>query len=141
MVRSLMRSAVAIVMALVAAFVLVILVEVVTLWLHPFPAGMDTKDSAQMKAHVGMFPDWVLAIAVAGWPGLTFVSAWIATRFGVARHPAHGIVVGGLLFAMASLNLYLLPYPIWFEAACLVLLPLATYLAVRSAVERVQPEV
>lgn len=131
MIRSLMRSAGAIVVSLAVAMALIIAVEVVTGFFHPFPPGVDTSDHEVIKAHVAEFPHWVLAIGAVGWGGTTFVSAWIATRMGAGRHPAHGIAIGSLLFLTAALNMFMLPYPVWFELGNFLILPLAIFGAVR----------
>ncbi len=130
--RSVLRSAGAIVAGLAAAMVLVALVEVVTLAFHPFPEGADTTDQAVVAAHVEKFPHWVLAIAVVGWGVTVYASAWVATRLGTGRHAAHGIAVGGLLILAAVVNMLMLPYPVWFEVANVVILPLALWGGVRS---------
>ena len=132
MIRSLMRSAGAIIVSLVAAMTLIIAVEVVTTFFHPFPEGADTTDHEVVEAHVAKFPHWVLGIAVVGWGVTTFVSAWIATRLGAGRHPAHGIAIGSLLLVAAAFNMFMLPYPVWFELATLLILPLAIFGAVKS---------
>ena len=131
MIRSLMRSAAAITVSLVVAMALIIAVEVVTGIFHPFPPGVDTSDHEVIKAHVAKFPHWVLAIGIVGWGGTTFVSAWIATRMGAGRHPAHGIAIGSLLLLAAAFNMFMLPYPVWFELGNLLILPLAIFGAVK----------
>lgn len=105
--------------------------EGVSAILHPFPAGVDTTDLEVCKAHVAKYPQWVLALAVVGWGGTTFVSAWVATRLGAGRRPAHGLAIGLLLVVAAAFNMYLLPYPMWFEILSLLVLPLATLWAVK----------
>lgn len=131
MIRSSMRSAGAIILSLVVAMALIIAVEVVTTIFHPFPPGVDTSDHEVVEAHVARCPHWVLALAVVGWGVTTFVSAWIATRLGAGRHPAHGIAIGSLLLLAAAFNMFMLPYPVWFELANLLALPLATFWAVK----------
>ena len=131
MIRSLMRSIGAIFASLIVAMVLIVAVEVVTTIFHPFPAGADTTDHEVVEAHVEKFPPWVLGIAVVGWGVTTFVSAWIATRLGAVRHPAHGIAIGSLLLLAAAFNMFMLPYPVWFELATLLILPLAIFGAVK----------
>jgi hypothetical protein len=126
-----MRSIGAILAGLVVAMVLIVAIEVVTIGFHPFPDGADTTDHAVVEAHVEKFPHWVLAIAVAGWGITTFVSAWIATRLGAGRHLAHGVAIGMLLLAAAAFNMYMLPYPVWFEIANLIILPLSILAAVK----------
>lgn len=131
MIRSSMRSTGAIILSLVVAMALIIAVEVVTTIFHPFPPGVDRSDHEVIEAHVARFPYWVLALAVVGWGATTFVSAWIATRLGAGRHPAHGIAIGSLLLLAAVFNMFMLPYPVWFELANLLVLPLAIFWAVK----------
>ena len=136
MIWAILRSVVAIALSLMAAMAIIVLVEVVTLMLHPFPPEVDTNDHDQVAEHVAKFPAWILAIATLGWGACAFVAAWIATRLGAGRHPAHGIAIGVLLLMMAGLNMYLLPYPSWFEVGNLVMFPVATLGAVQLGRER-----
>lgn len=131
--RPIVRSIGAIIASLVAAMVIVVITEILTLNLHPFPEGADTSDPAVMNNHVANFPHWVLAIATIGWLLTAFVGAWIATRLGPNRHPAHGYIVGILLFLTAALNMFLLPYQLWFEIIIFLGIPLVTYLGVMFA--------
>ena len=59
------------------------------------------------------------------------MSAWIATRMGAGRHPAHGNAIGSLLLLAAAFNMFMLPYPVWFELGNLLILPLAIFGAVK----------
>ena len=131
MIRSLMRSAGAITVSLVVAMGLIIAVEAFSEVFHPFPPGVEPTDYEVCKAHVAKYPQWVLALAMIGWGGTTFVSAWIATRMGAGRHPAHGIAIGSLLLLAAALNMFMLPYPVWFVLGNLLIFPLAIFWAVK----------
>lgn len=133
--RPIVRSIGAIIASLVAAIVIVVITEMLTLSLHPFPEGADTSDPAVMNNHVANFPHWVLAIAAAGWLLTAFVGAWIATRLGPNRHPAHGYIVGTLLFLTAALNMIVLwePYQDWFKAVNFIGIPLVVFLGIRFA--------
>jgi hypothetical protein len=131
MTRSLVRSIGSITAGLIAAMALIIAVEAIAAIFHPFPPGVDTTDQEVVKAHVAKFPHWVLALAVVGWGITTFASVWIATRMGAGRHPAHGIAIGSLLFLAAAFNMFLLPYPVWFVLANLLIIPLAVFRAVK----------
>jgi hypothetical protein len=134
MFLSIMRSTGAITASLVVAMGLIIAVEAFSEVFHPFPPGVDPTDYEACKAHVAKYPQWILAVAVVGWGGTTFVSAWLATRLGAGRHPAHGIAVGLLLLTAAALNMFMLPYPVWFTIANLLLFPLAIFWAVKLTI-------
>jgi hypothetical protein len=127
---SIIRSALAVIISLVVAFVLVVALEGASAVLHPFPADFDGSQAAMLD-HVANYPDWVLAIVVVIWGATTFVSTWLATRLGTNRHAAHGLAIGSLLLAGVILNMYLLPYPVWFEAANVVVFLLCIYWGVK----------
>ncbi len=128
--RSIIRSVASVILSLLVAMVLVIAVEGFSAVVHPFPPGFNgTPD--EMYEHVARYPDWVLAVGVVAWGATTFASTWLATRLGAARHPAHGIVVGVLLLLAVVFNMYLLPYPLWFEVLNLVVFPIGIYCGVR----------
>lgn len=127
MVVSILRSIGAVIAGLVVAFVVIVGIEVLSNVLYPFPPGMDPNDFEACKAHVAKIPNWVLAVGALGWCATVFFGTWLATRLGTGRHPAHGIVVGSLLYLAAAANILMLPYAVWFEVGCLVLLPLCVF--------------
>ncbi|REJ85140.1 MAG: hypothetical protein DWQ36_14760 [Acidobacteria bacterium] len=126
MLRSVLRSAGAVALSLLVAFILVVALEWVSSILHPFPEG-----EFDMLEHVAAYPQWVLAFVVVWWGATTFLAAWMATRLGEGRHPAHGWCVGLLLLAAVAMNQSMLPYPLWFEVANYVVFVAATVCGAR----------
>jgi len=127
MIGSIVRSAASIVVSLMFAMAMIVTVEGIGAIVHPFPPEVDTNDIEAVKAHVARCPAWFLGVVVVLWGFTTFASAWIATRLGAGRHPAHGIVVGLMLLLAVVMNMLMLPYPVWFEVANLVTFSLAIY--------------
>ncbi len=127
---SIFRSIAAVILSLTATLVLLIAVEGFSAVVHPFPEDFDGSYE-QIVAHVARYPAWILAVSAVMWSGTAFVSTWLATRLGATRHPAHGFGVGALLILAVLFNMSQLPYPLWFEAICLVLIPLGIYCGVR----------
>ncbi len=109
-----MRGAAAVIAALILAIIGVIGVEFISSILHPFPPSVDQSDIEACKEHVARYPTGVLLLCAIGWWLSVFASCWMATRMGFNRHPAHGIMVGLILLALAVLNMAMLPYPGWF---------------------------
>ena len=107
--------------AMVVALLLVIGVELVSDVVHPVPEGFDGSE-AQMCAHVANYPAWVLAVVVPIWGATALVSTWIAGRLG---NLVSALVVGVLLVAAVGFNVSMLPYPLWFKWACLLVIPAA----------------
>ncbi|MGI8981814.1 MAG: hypothetical protein ACR2FY_21500 [Pirellulaceae bacterium] len=126
-----LRSIGAVITGLVVAFVLLAGIEVFSNVFHPFPPGVDPTDMEVCKAHVAQYPTSVLAVGATGWGLTVALSTALATRLGMGRHPAHGIVVGLLLYLAAIVNVLMLPYATWFEVFCFVVLPLCIFAGVR----------
>lgn len=122
----------AVMVGLIVAFIGVVLVELGSSVLHPFPPGFDPHDFEACKAHVARYPAWVLALAMLTWGLTVFAGSWVSTRLGARRHPVHGIVVGTILLAAAIFNMAMLPYPIWFWGN-VVLFPACCLAGVRLA--------
>jgi hypothetical protein len=130
-IGSIARSVFAVFAALVLALLLVIGVELLSSVVHPLSEGLDPADPGVICEHVANYPPLVLFAGGLLWVLTTFLSAWLATRLGAARHAAHGIVVGSILLALAVMNMSMLPYPVWFWALELVGFPAGCYLGVR----------
>lgn len=129
--KAILRSVLAILAGLAVMFLLVIAVEAFSAVVYPLPA--DFKGTTEeMCAHVADYPPWVLAVVVPAWGFAGLASAWTARRIGNLYSAA---IVGLLMLLALVSNLAMLPYPTWFKAANLLVIPLAliagTYLASR----------
>jgi hypothetical protein len=122
-IGSIARSVIAVIVAFSLALALVIGIEVMSSILHPLPPGFDPDDMEALKEHVARYPPAVLLLGGLAWCLTTFLSAWLATRVGAGRHPAHGILVGSILLIAAIANMFMLPYPTWFWILNLVCFP------------------
>ena len=127
---AIIRSTAAVILSLFIALVLVVAVEGFSAIVHPFPPEF-AGSYEEMVAHVANYPGWVLAICALMYGATTFISAWLATRLGATRHPAHGYGVGAFLILAVIYNMSQLPYPLWFEVLVLLLFPLGIYWGVK----------
>jgi hypothetical protein len=99
MISEIFRSCAAVSSGLVVALLLTIAVEAFSAVVHPVPPGIDLSDIEACRAHVARYPAWVLAVVVFAWGVSTVAAAWLATRLGPSRHPAHGFVVTAALLS------------------------------------------
>lgn len=119
--KSTLLALLGIILGMVIAFVLVIGVEWFSSVVHPVPPDFKgTMD--EMCQHVARYPHWVLAVVIALWGGIAFLSVRVASRIG---RSAAGSVVAFLLVAAVVFNVAMLPYPVWFK----VVMPLAMLVA------------
>lgn len=124
------RSIGSITLGFIVALILVMAFEGISAVVHPFPDGFEGTPE-EMHAHVAKYPSWVLSLCVVFWGATVLVSTWLATRFGRNRHPIHGLILGLILLALVIFNMYLLPYPLWFEAANVLVFSVCIFLGIR----------
>lgn len=130
--KTALRAFLAVVAGMTLAFVLVVVVEILSAVVHPLPPG-STGTMEEMCAHIIRYPDWVLAVAVLAWSAIAFVSVWVATRIG--GHWAGGTVILLLTLAIVS-NVTMLPYTLWFKIVMLSCFPVACYLGAKRGTPR-----
>lgn len=135
--KNILRTIAGIFVGMLLLFALIIAVEAFSAVVHPFPAEFEGTQ-AEICAHVERYPGWVLAAVVPMWGATAFASVWVAGKIGQFYAATF---VGFLLNLALISNLAMLPYPLWFKGACLLVLPLSTIGAVwLSAVAKPEPQ-
>lgn len=137
--RSVFRSILAVVVAFVAASVVMMAVEWVNgHYLNPElgKAAEGITDREALRALLAGAPAAALLVVVFGWAlgslAGGFVAAWIA-----GRTPAgHAMMLGGLLVLAGVANNLMIPPPLWFWIAGLVVLLPAAYAGAHLAPRR-----
>lgn len=131
MAKSLFQNIIALFLALLAAILILAVVEWIGLVLHPFPEDFAGTREEVME-QVANYPALILALlGGVGWGSTIIVATLLATRLNASRHATYGIGIGGLLLGAAIFNMSMLPYPLWYWALELVVLPLGIYLGVK----------
>src|SRR5262245_60588405 len=121
MMAAVFRALGAIVAGMAMAFLLVVAVELFSAVVHPVPT--DFKGTMEeICQHVERYPHWVLAVGVAAWVVTAFASTWTTGRLG---NRGCALFLGLLLLSAVIFNLSMLPYPIWFKIANLIVIPTA----------------
>jgi hypothetical protein len=133
------RSVASVFSALILAFLGVILVELMSSILHPFPPGFDRTSVESITDYVAHYPDGVLFVCAIGWWLTVLVSCSLATRLGAYRHPAHGMAVGLILLGLVVLNMAMLPYPLWFWIN-VIAVPVCMASGIWLARRKIQPQ-
>ena len=123
------RTFAAIFAGLLLAFILVVAVEAFSAVVHPLPEDFGGTQE-ELCEHVERYPPWVLAVVVPAWAAAALAAVWVARSVGNVFSAA---IVGLLLLAAVVFNVSMLPYPIWFKAACLLAIPAAMILGVRRS--------
>jgi len=130
--KTALRTLAAVLAGLLVAFLLVSTVELLSNVVHPLPEDFGGT-MEEMCRHVEHYPNWILAIAALLWGATALVSTWIAQRIG---NIYSAVIVGLILLAALVLNISMLPYPIWFKIANVLVIPAASVAGGRSARRR-----
>ena len=121
-----LRSILAVLAGLLAAWITVSLFEFASMHTFPPPAGVDVHDPRQLASLVAKMPVGALALVLAGWVVGALDGGLLAGSIAKRRAPA--IVVGVLVMLGAFLMVAMVPHPLWMSIAG-VLLPVPAALA------------
>jgi len=123
------RSILAIVVGLLVAFILILLVQTISvLFLFPMPPGLDRHDHEAMREYIHSLPDSAfLPILLAYFLG-TFCGVALAVRIARRAPAVHALIVCGPFLFFNLMNLQMHEHPIWFWIASFVTFPVASLL-------------
>lgn len=123
--KSILKNVLSVGVGLIAAFVLLMMVEAFSAVVYPVPQGSGYTPQ-EMCLYVANYPHWVLAAVVPMWGGTAFISVWLTRKIGSL---GSAVIVGTLLLAAVIANIAMLPYPAWFKIAS----PLVALIAILTA--------
>ena len=100
---------------------------------YPPPPGMDPSDPESIKAFMSQIPLGGLMYILVAWVAGTLAGSFTATR--IARHSpkACATAVGGMMLLTSVYMMITIPVPMWFWAAALIGVPLATAVPIMKA--------
>ena len=114
-----LRRIAAVIVGLIIAAVLVQLAEIAVHAMHPFPPGLNEHDFNQVKKYVSTLPIDALLVVLAGWLLGTIAGTFTAAKIGATRTTAY--ILGAILFCLGMVNAVIIPQPLWFTIASLVI--------------------
>lgn len=116
-----LRSILAVLAGLMAAWLTVSLFEFASMHTFPPPPGVDVRDPAQLAQLVARMPAGALGLVLAGWV-VGALDGGLVARL-VARRTMPAAIVGTCVALGALLMVVMVPHPMWMSLAG-VLLPL-----------------
>lgn len=120
------RSILGLIVGFIAGGVAVFLFEWIGHQVYPIPPGLDTSDMKALAEYSKTAPVGAhAAILVAQCAG-SLVGGFVTALIAVSARTLFVFIYGVLALLMALLNIYLLPHPVWFVVAAIILpIPLA----------------
>lgn len=137
--RSALRSIAAVVAGFIAASIVMMLIESINgqvLYPDLAKAATGIKDRDTLRTLLATAPMGAFLVVLAGWMLGSLIGGWIAARLAGRATVWHGLALGALLTLAGLANNLMLPPPLWFFIASLLLLLPATYVGARLAPTR-----
>jgi hypothetical protein len=126
-----MRAVLGVIAGFVVAFVCVQAAEMISHHFYPFPPGADMHDMATIKRFVATLPLQALLLVLGGWLVGAILGTFVAAKIGRSRVPAY--VLGALLLCLGIVNSFIIPQPLWFTAASIVIYLAAPFAGIAMA--------
>ena len=131
-----LRSIAAVVLGFVAASPVMMIVEAINgrvLCPELAKAAEGVTDRAAIRALFAGAPTGALLVVIAGWILGSFLGGWVAARVAGRAGLGHGLALGLLLTLAGIANNLMLPPPLWFWVAGLVVMLPAAWAGAKLA--------
>jgi hypothetical protein len=125
------RSALVLLGGVVAAVVVVGLMDALAGSLYSLPAGTDTNDPESLRQAVATLPAQAFLILLAGWILAGGIGSYIAARLATHARATHGLIVAFFVLVATVGNLATIPHPLWMWPASIILIPAAGWAATK----------
>ena len=120
------RQIIAVVAGVIAAGVVVYLMEMLSHGIFPPPASMDPMDPQSIKAHLDQLPAGAFLLVLLGWGLGSFTGGFTAAKIAGTRTLRAAVIVGVIQMLGGILNMTLIPHPLWMVVAgLLIFVPMA----------------
>ena len=125
------RNIAAGVVGIIVAFALVWVVETIGHIVYPPPDDLNFADAEAMRDYVATLPIGALLFVAGAWFIAATAGTCAACAIGTASPMRFALVVGGLVFVAASVNLFMIPHPAWFSVLGLVGILIGAFLGTK----------
>jgi len=130
------RSALVLLGGVIAAVIVVTLMDALVGRLYSLPAGTDPNDPESLRRAVAALPVAAFAFLIAGWVLAAGVGSYVAVRFASYARPIHGMIVALFVLVATLANLAKIPHPAWLWPATIILIPAAGWAATTLVARR-----
>ncbi len=128
-----MRNILAVIIGVVAGFLIVFIGDATTHKLNPANDGMNGMDKETLKAYIEGMPMYVMVIMVLFWLIAAFAGGFVAGKINKPQWKNVSLITGGVLLAATLLNLFMAPHPAWMWIVALLLIVPAALLGGKVA--------
>jgi hypothetical protein len=123
-----LRNIVSVVAGIIASAVLIAIVEVISHKIYPPPTGIDFNNKEVLKELMNTMPKGALLMVILAHAIGTFGGGVVTALIATEKRIMFSAITGGVVLIMGIVNLIMLPHPVWFAIAdILVYIPFAYF--------------
>jgi glycerol-3-phosphate acyltransferase PlsY len=116
------RKILGVVLGIVAAFAVVMLIEVIGHSIWQPPKGVNFKDTAQVASMMNAMPAMAFHWLLLGWALALVVGTFVARWISKSSATWAWALVAALFLAATFANLFMIPHPQWFNIEAMIVL-------------------
>jgi len=122
------RKILAVVAGVILAGIITFAVQKIGHQVYPPPENLDMKNMEAMKAYVATLPMGPLLFVLLSYIVGSFAGGWLAAKIARTSQIHLPLTVGGVQLFFGLINLVMIPHPMWFAiASVIVFLPAAYF--------------
>ena len=134
--RRALRSIAAVIAGFIAASIVMMIIETINgrvLYPELGKAAEGVTDRETIRGLLATAPVGAFLVVILGWVFGAVAGGWITARLAAKAKVRHGLILGALLTLAGVSNNLMIPPPLWFWIASLVVLMPAAYGGARLA--------
>lgn len=118
------RNILALTAGIITAVLIIFLLEGVSASMFPMPKDLDPTNKEALAEHIAGLPLQAFILILSIYAVAAFLGALVATS--ISKTMRHAYIVGIVLIISNIANLAMIPHPLWFSiASLLIYLPFA----------------
>jgi hypothetical protein len=125
------RSALVLLGGVVAAVIVVGLMDALAGSVYALPPGTDPSDPESFRQAVATLPAQAFLLLLAGWVLASGIGSYIAARLATHARATHGLIVAFFVLVATVGNLATIPHPVWMWPASIIFIPAAGWVATK----------
>lgn len=127
-----LRSIIGVILGVTVGSITVAIVEAIGHLVYPPPPDLDATNPEAIKAikaFIATAPVGVLLVVLLAWAAGAFLGGLVAAWIGRRAPAVHALIVGAVILLFGIATMLMIPHPVWFWIAGILVIPCAAYVA------------
>lgn len=128
-----LKRILSIILGSITGVIIVMIGDALTHYIYPLPEGLDYSNKEILIEIMSYIPNTALIIMLAFWLISSFFGGFVAAKINPQSWKFSAIITSSILLGAASLNMFMLPHPLWMVVSAVILYIPSGYLGGKLA--------